>query len=454
MKKMKILLPITFLAVAAAVIIGIIAYNNSDAIKLRNYLELGNKYLYEMDYEQAKAAFESAIEIDPANIDAYRGLTEAYTEAAGETGNPDDFKDAVEICKKAVELFPEDIDIAASTVISYIGCGNYAAAGIQIEDIKAMPADDTSKREAAERIEEHYPDERWEDILAILEWEVEMDPSNEETQEKYIVKLLEIIDDMIEENKLEDAQELIDKSIVEDERITEIREKIAALIEEAEREKAERLKEQEEKQKAAEEEKNIHIWMAENLGLIESYPALCGYSKSDKNVFYIMYGYDVDGYETTYIFEITDNIWRITDRQTYDGKSGEYYVWKTDNVGNEYDMTITDEVRQEYQKYEEKQLQFEEYANKLDAVFKSKKLELTEKFYIRDIKFLDDKDGKMSGVITYWNDDEYCDPYLCLYTTVDIEADEITVTSVEGYPSLDGDRSDYVNTYALTNQDN
>lgn len=451
MKKIKILIPITFLVIIATVIIGITAYNNSDTVKLRNYLEMGNKYLYEMEYEQAKTAFEMAIEIDPANIDAYRGLAEAYTEAAGETGNPNDFKDAVEICKNAIELFPEDVNIATFTVISYIGSGNYAAASTQIEDIKIMQADDTSKREAAERIEEHYPDERCEDIMAVLEWELEIDLSNKEAQEKYIVKLLEIIDDMIEKNKLEDAKELIDKAIVEDKRITEKREKITDLIEKAERERVERVKEHEEKRKTAEDEKNIHIWMAENLGLIESYPALCGYSKSDKNIFYIMYGFDIDGYETIYTFEITDNIWRITDRQTYDSKSGEYYVWKTDNVGNEYDMTITDEVRQEYEKYKEKQLQFEEYANRLDAVFKSKKLELTEKFYISDIKFLDDKDGKMSGIIIYWNDDEYYNPYLCLYTTVDIQTDEITVTSATGDPSLDGDRSDYIKTYILTN---
>ena len=46
--------------------------------KITKQLELGNKYLTEMDYEQAIVAFEQAIEIDPMNADGYVGLTDAY----------------------------------------------------------------------------------------------------------------------------------------------------------------------------------------------------------------------------------------------------------------------------------------------------------------------------------------------------------------------------------------
>lgn len=46
--------------------------------KITNQLELGNKYLTEMNYEQAIVVFEQVIEIDPMNADAYVGLTDAY----------------------------------------------------------------------------------------------------------------------------------------------------------------------------------------------------------------------------------------------------------------------------------------------------------------------------------------------------------------------------------------
>lgn len=46
--------------------------------KLSAQLELGARYLEEMDYEQAAAAYTTALEIDPRSVDAYLGLAEAY----------------------------------------------------------------------------------------------------------------------------------------------------------------------------------------------------------------------------------------------------------------------------------------------------------------------------------------------------------------------------------------
>lgn len=51
---------------------------NSDERKLNRQLELGQKYLEEMDYEQAIVAFDEAIKIDPANVEAYLGLADAH----------------------------------------------------------------------------------------------------------------------------------------------------------------------------------------------------------------------------------------------------------------------------------------------------------------------------------------------------------------------------------------
>lgn len=73
----KILL-ITLVVIAVAVIAGIILYNNSDTVKLKKQLDLGEKYLVEMNYEEAVAAFNQAIEIDPRSADAYLGLADAH----------------------------------------------------------------------------------------------------------------------------------------------------------------------------------------------------------------------------------------------------------------------------------------------------------------------------------------------------------------------------------------
>lgn len=50
------------------------------AKKVERQLLLGEKYLTKLKYEQAVAAYEKAIEIDPKNVEAYLGLAEVYEE--------------------------------------------------------------------------------------------------------------------------------------------------------------------------------------------------------------------------------------------------------------------------------------------------------------------------------------------------------------------------------------
>ena len=50
----------------------------SGSASLSEQLELGQRYLEELDYESAIVAFQKAIEIDPKAMDAYVGLAEAH----------------------------------------------------------------------------------------------------------------------------------------------------------------------------------------------------------------------------------------------------------------------------------------------------------------------------------------------------------------------------------------
>ncbi len=71
-------------------------FGGSSAEKLQKQLDLGQKYLEEMNYEEAIVAFEAAIEIDPMSVDAYLGLVEVYIR----TG---EFDTALEYAKKGYE---------------------------------------------------------------------------------------------------------------------------------------------------------------------------------------------------------------------------------------------------------------------------------------------------------------------------------------------------------------
>lgn len=65
-------------AVICATAIALFLGRDSSAGKVTELLNLGNKYLLEQDFEQAIAAFEKAIEIDPKCEEAYRGLADVY----------------------------------------------------------------------------------------------------------------------------------------------------------------------------------------------------------------------------------------------------------------------------------------------------------------------------------------------------------------------------------------
>lgn len=71
------------------------------SVLLMEQLELGQKYLLEMDYEQAIVAFHKVIELDARNVDAYIKLGEAYV-ALG------DYEQAVQILQQGVEHAQDD----------------------------------------------------------------------------------------------------------------------------------------------------------------------------------------------------------------------------------------------------------------------------------------------------------------------------------------------------------
>ena len=54
------------------------ACGNSQSARLKECLDLGQKYMTEMNYEEAIIAYNKALEIDPKNVDAYQALANIY----------------------------------------------------------------------------------------------------------------------------------------------------------------------------------------------------------------------------------------------------------------------------------------------------------------------------------------------------------------------------------------
>ena len=76
--KTKKIWPIILIVIIIATAVGVIIFNSTDTARFRKQLNLGQRYLSEMNYEEAVVAFNQAIEIDPRSVDAYLGLADAY----------------------------------------------------------------------------------------------------------------------------------------------------------------------------------------------------------------------------------------------------------------------------------------------------------------------------------------------------------------------------------------
>ena len=100
-KKQKKLWPfILVFAVILLVLIGQLVYkfvSGSTEKKYNNQLALAERYLDELDYDKAIAAYKAAIEIDPIQAEAYLGLAEVYLEEGNIQAAIDILKDGYEI---------------------------------------------------------------------------------------------------------------------------------------------------------------------------------------------------------------------------------------------------------------------------------------------------------------------------------------------------------------------
>ena len=83
----------------------------SKAATAADKIELGQKYLIELNYTEAIASFTEAIKLDPNNIQAYMGRAEAYL-ALGEYDKA--LEDYQFVCEKTEEM-------PYTRALSYIG---------------------------------------------------------------------------------------------------------------------------------------------------------------------------------------------------------------------------------------------------------------------------------------------------------------------------------------------
>ena len=67
-----------FVLIITVGLIALTSCGNSSNAQLKECLDLGQKYMTEMNYEEAIIAYNKALEIDPKNVEAYQVLANIY----------------------------------------------------------------------------------------------------------------------------------------------------------------------------------------------------------------------------------------------------------------------------------------------------------------------------------------------------------------------------------------
>jgi len=101
-RKNAFIIAIIIVAIALLTIVVLFMPKTAEARAIRENLDLGDKYLSELNYEQAIASYLAVIEIDPKNESALLGLADAYV-AQGE------FDKAEEVLENALEELDGDV---------------------------------------------------------------------------------------------------------------------------------------------------------------------------------------------------------------------------------------------------------------------------------------------------------------------------------------------------------
>ena len=81
------------------------ACSKSIEAQIAEQLDLGQKYLAELNYEEAIVAFKKIIEIDERNLDAYLGLAQVYEAQAENAVQLQNYEEAGTLYEQAVQMY-------------------------------------------------------------------------------------------------------------------------------------------------------------------------------------------------------------------------------------------------------------------------------------------------------------------------------------------------------------
>ena len=104
-KKLKVIIPSIAAALVIIATVLLIRVVPGLTANVDSMMSTAQKYLTEMKYEQAVAEYMRIIELEPMNVEAYRGLAEAYEKM-------DDYEQAIAVLQQGYDMTRDESLIA------------------------------------------------------------------------------------------------------------------------------------------------------------------------------------------------------------------------------------------------------------------------------------------------------------------------------------------------------
>lgn len=140
--KTKLVIAVVSVLIVAA-IVSIVVFSNSSSDDLQKKLELGQKYLTELEYEKAVAVFKEALSIDPANKDAKDGFEKASVEWIKALCSEGRNEEALGVLADALMIIPDSESLLQLNGMLDAGANEGAIAAIDLDadsySVNGMP---------------------------------------------------------------------------------------------------------------------------------------------------------------------------------------------------------------------------------------------------------------------------------------------------------------------------
>ena len=159
--------------VMAAIIVGFVVQGGREQKLVTSHLELADKFLEELDYEQAITEYTAVLEIEPKNQRALNGLETAYLEYARDYKEAEEYDRAIDILKKASEVFQSEILIQQIHIIEKAK-EEKRAKELEQEKEREQEKKEEEKRKAEEEAKKRAEEEAAERTRKVEEEKIEI----------------------------------------------------------------------------------------------------------------------------------------------------------------------------------------------------------------------------------------------------------------------------------------